>query len=264
MRFKDRGHLEAESRAGSAYWYLGKCVGMCRVLAKHKLYVSTHDISLAPHLIAEGHWEAWVSFLVTRIVERGQRVVDVGANFGYYTVLMAEAVGTAGKVISIEANSYLAQLVWRSATINGMSHVSVFPKAAWAAAGKELELTVPSGFLGSGFVSPVEESGPEAGVKERVQTMAVDDVLDDLDGRVDFVKIDVEGAEPQVLAGMERTIRANPRIKILMEHSENHDHAFFEELKARFFVTRVTHSGGVEPIETRPSGLEMLLLAPRQ
>lgn len=279
MKSKSRAEIEEMSRAGASYWYLGGGVGMCRVLGKHKMFVPTRDVSLVPHLIAEGFWESWITQFVVDNVKPGQVAIDVGANVGYYSLLMADLVGRGGRVFAVEANQYLSGLIWHSAAVNGMGQISIYDKAAWFASDVELRFSIPANFLGGACVSAFDPDVPPPENTQIVKTIMIDEIailnrkLEAAEFvaprvepmKVDFVKIDVEGAEEAVLQGMERTITANPDIKILMEFSTNHSNAFFEKVLAGFDVHVITSGGGSRPIVCRPTGeVEMLYMRPRR
>jgi hypothetical protein len=63
----------------------------------HKLFVDTRDVSITPHLLLDGLWEPWVTTVIRRIVRPGLRVFDIGADCGYYAVLMADLVCETGQ-----------------------------------------------------------------------------------------------------------------------------------------------------------------------
>src|SRR5271165_2925357 len=69
--------------------YLGDHLALAQVLDRFKMYVDTRDIGIAPHLLMGGHWEMWITKLFCDLLQPGMTVVDVGANFGYYTLLAA-------------------------------------------------------------------------------------------------------------------------------------------------------------------------------
>ncbi len=105
---------------------------LCRVLGRYKMYVDLRDTGFAPHLMFEGYWEYWITDFMWRNVKPGQVAVDVGANHGYYTLLLADLVGPGGKVHAFEPNPRLAELLDRNIAVNGFWHVA---EARAAAAG---------------------------------------------------------------------------------------------------------------------------------
>ena len=113
------------------YFYLGPDVALTRLLDGHHLFVDPQDESVSMHLIAHGFWETWIHDAVQSLIRPGNRVVEVGANLGVYTISMARGVGETGHVVSLEANPRLATLVQRSIDFNGYKNrVSLLQKAA--------------------------------------------------------------------------------------------------------------------------------------
>ncbi|MFC7542969.1 FkbM family methyltransferase [Siccirubricoccus deserti] len=94
---------------------------LCRILGRYKFFVDCRDQGLAPHLMLDGYWEYWVSDFIWRNVKPGETVADIGANLGYYTVLLADLVGPGGRVMAFEPNPRLFDLLQRNVAINGFS-----------------------------------------------------------------------------------------------------------------------------------------------
>lgn len=210
----DRATLEQASFEATQYLYLGDTEGLCRVLGKYKMYVDTRDTGIAPHLSLEGYWESWVTVAVARMVRPGWRCVDIGANFGYYTMLLADAVGPEGYVAAIEPNPELAELLTKSIGLNGFGgFTKVVQKAASDQSGTDVDLAVDRTILGGGSLFKMSR---EHDVTFRVQTVTVDDITQAWPA-VDFIKIDAESAEEKIWRGMSRTIEKNPGLKVLME-----------------------------------------------
>jgi FkbM family methyltransferase len=142
---------------------------------------------------------------------RGATIVDVGANTGYNTVYAAALVGPAGRVIAIEPAADNVRVLRDNIAANHLANVAVHAVAA----GRTHE--VRDLFL-RGDVSAVNSLFPES---VYATVTAVDQVpvvpLDALvEGDADLVKIDVEGAELDVLGGMTRLLRS-PRIQLIVE-----------------------------------------------
>ena len=64
--------------------YIGDDTVLCKVLARHKMYVDAKDMGISPHLIMDGYWESWITKLLAQIVQPGFICIDIGANFGYF------------------------------------------------------------------------------------------------------------------------------------------------------------------------------------
>jgi hypothetical protein len=75
---------------------------LARVLGGPKIFLSADDLGFGCHLMLDGYWESWLTLFFARYVTPGKTVIDVGANFGYYTILFAAGVGPSGRVVAIE------------------------------------------------------------------------------------------------------------------------------------------------------------------
>ncbi len=101
-------------------------VNLCRVLGKYLMYVIPQDLTLTPHLALDGIWESWVTMAIARHLKPGMRCMDVGACYGYYSLLMADVVGPSGYVEAWEP--IYEELVGINAALNGLD-LTVVPYA---------------------------------------------------------------------------------------------------------------------------------------
>jgi len=262
MLWRDREHLEQSSRQAAQYCHLGGQFGVCRVLTKFKVYLNTRDMSLGPHLMMEGFWESWITLCVSKIIKPGWRCIDVGANFGYYTMLMAELVGPEGDVIACEADQDIAACLRKTVMINGFHEtVDVITNTAiWNGSNEEVQFFKPMDYMGGGQVGEPEHDFPGASVT--LPTVALDMLCAE---KVDFVKIDAEGAEYHIIQGMKRLIEDNPKILILMEWTpgaNRMDVEFFEEMRNlhEFDILQVLTDGSLCRVNEPPDELVMLLM----
>ena len=205
---------------GSQAVYVGGHRVLLRTLWGHKMLVDSRDLSVAPHLILDGHWEMWISNVFRALVRPDMRIVEVGANFGYYTLLAADLVGPNGHVTSFEANPHMAKFVRDNLDINGLaSRATVLPVAAYSEA-STLKFAVFRDHMASSSLYATDQSAAAVAdtltVRE-VQALPIDSIVKQGD-RVDLLKIDAEGAELDVLAGARRVLAENRDILLVVEH----------------------------------------------
>lgn len=154
--------------------------------------------------------------VLRRLVQPGMTVADVGANIGLLTLLMASATGPNGKVIAFEPEAIPRSNLEKMKYLNGLSWVEVRDQAVGEKAGR-LTFHV-SDIIGHSSLYALPEA-EEARTVE-VEVVRLDDVAPAK--RIDVVKIDVEGAELDVLAGMQGVIAKNPDLAIVAEFGPEH------------------------------------------
>jgi FkbM family methyltransferase len=242
-----RMEIEKASEKLAKTIYLGDNLVLCRMLTKYKMFLDSRDLSVVPNILMDGYWESWVTKFFAKVVKPGDVCIDAGANFGYFSLLLAELSGRHGKTIAIEANSYLCELLSKTAAINEYNFTVVHK--ALSDQKSEMILSVPTNFWGGGHVIKTRRENGES--QETIAADSLDNIVEQENlERVDFVKIDCEGQEPSVLAGMEKTIRRNPGIRIVMEYSPciYEDAAgFTDKLFSLFNIGEVTGNSDVKP-----------------
>ncbi len=182
---------------------------------------SVVELSADMRLLIPGRFPSYRNFVVgsyeralrrtlERFVQPGMRIVDVGANIGYYTVLFSKLTGEAGTVTAFEpdpqARSYLA----RNLDLNGCRNVTVVSAAVAATTGPAtfVRNDIERGYLGDG-----------RGAVE-VDTQSLDDHFASAGWpRVELVKMDIEGGETPALSGMLELARRNPRLVLAVEYN---------------------------------------------
>ncbi len=166
--------------------------------------LSDHVIGLS---ILRGHYEAAEIAFVRRQLHPGDVAVDVGAHIGFFTMQMAAAVGPSGSVYAFEPFAPNADLLERSLAENRFTDRAVFARAAVGARGGTATLTFPQETLNSGGAYLLCDGAAPLGgnLTSAVPVVALDEVVTKRPVR--FIKIDVEGAEPQVLRGARRLLR---------------------------------------------------------
>lgn len=155
--------------------------------------------------------------VLVRLLEPGMTVADVGANIGLLTLACARLVGPSGKVYAFEPEPAMAAALAETLALNGLTWVDLREEAAGRTAGRATFHISPVPGHSSLYPLAAEEVGRGADVEVRIARL--DEVVA---GRLDVLKIDVEGAELDVLAGTERLVAENPDIAIVVEFGPVH------------------------------------------
>ena len=174
---------------------------------RHGLFMyNLNDTVIGQSLDNYGEFSEFGVELLQQIIKPGMTVLDIGANIGVHTVPMAKAIGASGQVIAIEPQRIINQMLSGNVAMNGLTNVMVLTVAL----GKDMGMmTVPLTNYGEkdnfGSVSMALE-----GDGESVPLLTVDSF--NLP-RCDFIKVNVEGMEGDVLEGAAKTLtRSKPII----------------------------------------------------
>jgi FkbM family methyltransferase len=171
-------------------------------LDEFKIYVRQGDYFLGASIARNRMYEPHVTRELLTVLRPGQVFVDIGANAGYFVCMAAARVGPTGKVIAFEPNPDNCELLTLSVEANNFKNVELHP---YAVAAKEATLGLVAGHNDSNgrLLSPTE-TAPAANT-QYVKAIVLDSYLADRP-KIDMIKMDIEGAEPQALAGMGKLI----------------------------------------------------------
>jgi FkbM family methyltransferase len=172
-----------------------------------KVAASPTDLDVGKHVLS-GQYEPHVTAVFRREVKQGMRVLDVGANCGYFSFLALALAGPTGHVWAVEPNAGNIRLLEIAKRANGAANLTIVPAAAGLAFGSA-KLNVAQS---NGMVSQLTTAIEDAANATLVCQIALDALFSEVD-RLDFVKIDVEGGEYVALKGLERALdRCHPKI----------------------------------------------------
>ena len=230
-------------------------------------------VDLADHVIGlniiRGQYEAHEIELVRRLLKPGDTAVDIGAHIGFFTMQMAAAVGTSGRVHAFEPFAPNAELLERSVIENHFETRVAFRRAAVGAASGSATLTFPVETLNSGGAYLLRDgTAPLRGnLTATVPLVALDDL--DLRRPVRFIKMDVEGAEPQVIRGAARLLHEDRPVILTELHPLQLERA--SGVTAGEFLALLRRAGyqpqdlAGAPIERAPADvLISMVLMPRE
>jgi FkbM family methyltransferase len=199
---------------------IGADRALVRLASGEYLCVDTSSFEALGYILGWEH-EADVIRVFRTFLTRQSVVLDIGANFGLYTALTASIVRRHGRLYAFEGNPQVFEALQRTIVANGLYFnpnivaANVLVSSASGRGVLHYSANLPSG----GTMSDVQLVGGKQHAVE-VDMTTIDDFLPP-DLAVDLVKIDVEGQEPSVLRGMERTIARSPNIRIITEFAEN-------------------------------------------
>jgi len=230
-----------ESRAKATY--LGDGTALCRVLGKYLMYVDAKDTSIAPHLMMDGYWESWITCALANLPEN-ILCVDVGANHGYFTLLLADL---CGEVVAFEPQRDLYDKICASVDSSGFrERVSVVRAAVGDKPGGVRIKPVPGEPLNRGSAS-VEED-----MRGDISLVPLDNKVAMISDRpVGFVKIDAEGFEPKVWAGMRQIIQKDKPTILLEFTPDKYEDAgaFFDEIASCYTPRQVDTNGSIVAVK---------------
>lgn len=161
--------------------------------------------------IALDVYENFETVLLQKEIQEGMTVIDIGANLGYYTVMLAHLVGPSGKVIAFEPDEQSGEILKKNIIANKFRNVSYVDKALSNRTGI-VKLYVSTENRGDNRIYDTKEGRESIEVK----MISLDDYLPE-DVTVDLIKMDVQGAEALILQGMEKTIKRTRSLTIFTE-----------------------------------------------
>jgi FkbM family methyltransferase len=169
---------------------------------------------VSSHIWRWGFFEEEVCYFLCTLLKDGMTFVDVGAHFGFFSLLASYLVGEQGRVIALEPAPQTHQQLLKN--VAGHSNISVFQRAAFSES-RVLPFNdygiEHSGYNSAFGIRSTDEQGPRANIID-VQAQRLDDLLDECAvNPIDVVKIDAESSEAYVLDGLRNTLtRFKPAI----------------------------------------------------
>jgi FkbM family methyltransferase len=177
----------------------------------HLLEVEPHDRAVGARLRRRGIWSAAETDLCKREIREGMRAVDVGANIGYFTLLFARLVGPTGHVYAFEPEPRNFELLQRNVARNRYTTVTAVPRAVSRASGSQQLFKSPDN-LGDHRLA----HGPTGREWVEVSVVALDEFFA-ADARVDFIKLDIQGAECGALHGARALLKRSHPVCLITE-----------------------------------------------
>jgi FkbM family methyltransferase len=188
--------------------------------------------------------EPEVRGLLEQHLQTGGTFVDAGANIGFYSVLAARLVGPQGTVFAFEMMPDTAAILRRHVALNDCQQVTIVERALSARSGETVNASVEPGKHGQASI--VTDSEATARVAIAVETVTLDDALVGV-GRIDLLKMDLEGAEYLALCGATRVLA---RTDCVVFESNDEDVRVFDLFAGHGFAIR--RLAGFDFVAERP------------
>jgi FkbM family methyltransferase len=174
----------------------------------HKMFLDPRDHL---NLFFNGIYEPFETQIVKTEIRKGDIVLDIGANIGYYTLIFAKLVGPEGKVFGFEPDPANFALLKKNVVANHYHNVILVNKAVASKTGK-IQLYL-SDDIGD---HRIYDTGDGRKVIE-IEAIRLDDYFNQGNARVDFIKMDIQGAEWEAIQGMSLLLQKNKNVKIITE-----------------------------------------------
>ena len=176
------------------------CVEIIK-LRKFSLFASREDLAVGRYVVSDHSYEPGISALLERYVQPGMAVVDIGANIGYLSMLLASLVEQSGLVIAVEPNPENVRLLEASRRANGFAQIIILEVAA----GRDTGLLALNTSHSNGIAGDLPADLDALLGSRLVPCFSLDAILP-TDRRISLIKLDVEGAEYNALLGFSDTI----------------------------------------------------------
>jgi len=224
---------------------------LCRVLGAFKLFADPLDRSISPHLMMDGYWEPRTTETMIDLMRYGMVAIDVGANLGYFTLLLSALCGPQGRVLSFEPNPRTARRLQASIMLSPFrDRIDLYPDVLGETDGREVNLLLSHEHPGGTHVTALAPDGPDF-ISARTRR------LDGVPGALDatLVKIDAEGMEEAIWRGMTAMIAGDRLRYVILEFSQNcyeNGPAMIDQAEAAgFTIAVIDDQRGVRPIDRK-------------
>jgi FkbM family methyltransferase len=172
----------------------------------------------------QGYYEPSVVRYLRYSVQTGMVCLDIGANVGFYSLLLANKVGASGKVIAFEPTAKIFEILQQNITQNNLKNVAAEQLALYNYDGFIQFHEGPPQFDVYNTIGQINhpDAMSQSFNANRIPCMRLDSyVASHKLNQIDLIKIDVEGAELFVLQGMEQMLAENPNLIILFEFTDH-------------------------------------------
>jgi FkbM family methyltransferase len=176
----------------------------------HMMYLDEMDSLMLS--VNKGVFESVETHLITSSIKEGDVVIDIGANIGYFTLILARLVGDKGKVFAFEPEPTNFALLRKNVEMNGYKNVVLVQKAV-SDKNELTKLYLSESNKGDHQMYKTDDQRSSIDI----ESITLDHYFEEKDKKVDFIKIDIQGSEHRAFKGMADILSKNNSIQILTE-----------------------------------------------
>lgn len=182
----------------------------------HTIYLDPKDLPLVESLSQPELYETTTATLIKKVFKSGMNVINIGANIGFFTLLLAKQVGTKGRVFAFEPSHKTSKILKKNIEENKYENVKIIVQAVSNTTGFSDMWTGKSST--HNYVS--SELSKDTNLhREKIKTITIDEFFVKDDFRIDFIVMDAEGSEKSILEGARKTIMKNKDLEIITEYN---------------------------------------------
>ena len=207
-----------------------------------EMYLLSHDIGISQALVLYGEREQQLKYILDNEIKAGYRIIDLGANLGYYPLIEYQNLGGEGKIFALEPSPENIKTLKKNIELNKADDlITVYPYAGGEKSGKEKFYLSTHSNVNTMLPEEFTTGKPSKGVKGdfiEVKVIELSSFIEE-NGNVDLIRMDIEGYEVEVLKGLTKAIENNLFTgQIVFEcHSPKYDdtkHSIRKQLKMLF------------------------------
>ncbi len=177
----------------------------------YKMYLDKEDVG---KISVFGQYKPFETEIVKKHIKKGMVVLNIGAHIGYFTLLASKIVGEKGKVFAFEPVPENFGILQKNISLNNLKNIVPLQKAVSDKTGKQ-KLNLSS--ISCGMHSLIDTDLIKSHKQIEVDVVSLDDYFKNYKGKIDFILMDIEGAEEKAILGMLKLLKKNKDIKILVE-----------------------------------------------